>query len=234
MALFAIGDLHLSLYSKDRDRSSKMGRVWTNRVAKIEQNWKELVTDDDTIVIVGDFSWGRNLKECEPDFEYIRKLPGRKVFIRGNHDQFWDVKKTEILNEKFEGDFFFLQNNFTNYNEYALIGTKGFCYEGKGTKEEAEKRIDIETDRLIMSYHQAISAGYSKIILFLHYPPTNILERTSEFTKLAEKFGVEQVIYAHCHGEHRFHDSILGVRHGIQYDLVSGDYLRWRPRQILK
>ena len=69
--------------------------------------------------------------------------------------------------------------------------------------------------------------------MFLHYPPTNVLEKESCFTRLAEKYHVEQVIYAHCHGEARFHDSIQGTFHGIDYSLVSGDYLRWRPKRIL-
>ena len=69
--------------------------------------------------------------------------------------------------------------------------------------------------------------------MFLHYPPTNILEERSAFTDMAEEYGAEQVIYAHCHGETRFHDSILGLKNGIRYSLVSGDYLRWQPLKIL-
>ena len=30
-------------------------------------------------------------------------LPGRKILLRGNHDMFWDAKKTEKLNEMFKG-----------------------------------------------------------------------------------------------------------------------------------
>ena len=66
-------------------------------------------------------------------------------------------------------------------------------------------------------------------IMFLHYPPTNILERRSGFTDMAEEYGAEQVIYAHCHGQSRFHDSIEGRFHGVEYRLVSGDYLVWKP-----
>ena len=69
--------------------------------------------------------------------------------------------------------------------------------------------------------------------MFLHYPPTNILEDESPFTRIAEEYRAGQVIYAHSHGESRYHDSILGEKNGIQYSLVSGDYLRWRPQRIL-
>lgn len=69
--------------------------------------------------------------------------------------------------------------------------------------------------------------------MFLHYPPTNILEEESVFTRMAEKYGAEHVIYSHCHGESRYGDSIRGMHHGIQYHLVSGDYLNFKPEKIL-
>ena len=72
-----------------------------------------------------------------------------------------------------------------------------------------------------------------KSIMFLHYPPTNILEERSGFTDMAEEYGAEQVIYAHCHGESRFRDSIEGEFRGVQYHLASGDYLRWKPLKVL-
>ena len=91
----------------------------------------------------------------------------------------------------------------------------------------------LETDRLLQSFEAARAAGYRKYLMFLHYPPTSILERNSVFTAIAEAYHAEQVVYAHCHGEHRFHDSIEGRHHVIMYRLVSGDYLRWMPEKIL-
>ena len=61
---------------------------------------------------------------------------------------------------------------------------------------------------------------YTRFIMFLHYPPTNILEWRSGFTDMAEEYGAEQVIYAH--GQNRFHDSIEGCFHGVEYRLISG------------
>ena len=69
--------------------------------------------------------------------------------------------------------------------------------------------------------------------MFLHYPPTNILEKTSPFIEIAEEYKVSAVVYSHCHGESRFGDSIRGKFHGIEYMLVSGDYLNLRPVQVL-
>ena len=76
-----------------------------------------MVGPRDTLVLAGDHSWGRNMDECARDFEYILSLPGRKILLRGNHDMFWDAKKTAALNERFAGRLFFLQNNYASYND---------------------------------------------------------------------------------------------------------------------
>ena len=197
-------------------------------------------------MLAGDHSWGRNMAECEKDLEYICSLPGRKILLRGNHDMFWDVKKTETLNRQFAGKLFFLQNNYAPWQDHAIVGTKGYTFEGpfymrgrritgwdREEEQHALKLVEREAERLRISFEAAAKDGYTRFIMFLHYPPTNILEKNSPFTALAEKYGAEQVIYAHCHGEQRFHDSLEGRHHGITYTLVSGDYLRWMPLKIL-
>ncbi|KIR03523.1 Ser/Thr protein phosphatase family protein [Lachnospiraceae bacterium TWA4] len=83
------------------------------------------------------------------------------------------------------------------------------------------------------SFEQARKDGYTKFLMFLHYPPTNILEEESVFTKIAKEYGVEHVVYSHCHGDSRFHDSIIGQFQGIWYHLVSGDYLKFKPERII-
>ena len=202
---------------------------------------------NDTLVLVGDHSWGRNLAECERDLQSIMDLPGRKVLLRGNHDMFWDAKKTAALNARFDGRLFFLQNNYFPFGDYALVGTKGYAFEGpfyldrrgrvigwdREAAVHAEKLVERELERLQASFDAARQDGYGKFVMFLHYPPTSVLERRSGFTDMAEANGVEQVIYAHCHGQSRFHDSLLGRVRGVDYHLVSGDYLLWNPMRVL-
>ena len=233
MSLYAIGDLHLAFGSEIKAPMQLMSKVWIDHEKKFKENCARELTDADTLVLVGDHSWGRNLEECALDLEYIMALPGRKILLRGNHDMFWDAKKTAQLNERFAGKLEFLQNNYYAYGDYALVGTKGYCYEGKDTIEHAEMLVERELERLRISFEAAKADGFRKYIMFLHYPPTNIFERNSGFTKMAEKYGAEQVIYAHCHGEQRFHDSIRGKKRGIRYSLVSGDCLRWHPMKVL-
>ena len=232
MSLYAIGDLHLS-FSTNKPMDM-FGDVWKNHVKKIEKCWKRTISDTDIVVITGDHSWGRNLSEAEEDLKFIMNLPGKKIMLRGNHDMFWDVKKTPKLNEQYSGRLFFLQNNYAIYKDYALVGTKGYCYEGKDTFEHFEKIRDREIQRLKLSFESAKKDGFRKYIMFLHFPPTSIGEMESGFTKLAEEYGAEFVVYSHCHGRERFQDSFLGRVNGVEYKLVSSDYLKFKPELIMR
>ena len=46
------------------------------------ENWNSVVTDKDTAYILGDFSW----LNPEGTKAILKKLPGQKVLVRGNHD----------------------------------------------------------------------------------------------------------------------------------------------------
>ena len=246
MALYTIGDLHLHFQSELKARAQLRDRVWKNHEEKFQKNCAKLITGDDTLVLVGDHSWGKNLAESEQDLEYICELPGRKILTRGNHDMFWDAKKTKQLNELYQQRLTFLQDSYETWQDYALVGTKGFTFEGPfyldhrrriiGWDEDAEvharKLVERELQRLRKSFELAKADVYRKYLMFLHYPPTNILEERSGFTDMAEEYGAQQVIYAHCHGESRFYDSIQGEYRGREYHLVSGDFLRWKPLRI--
>lgn len=246
MSLFAIGDLHLHFQSELKAAGQLRDPVWRGHEALFRKYCEQMLRPEDTLVLAGDHSWGKDLSACQKDLAYISDLPGRKILIRGNHDMFWDVKKTDRLNLMYDGKLFFLQNNYAAYQDYALVGTKGYTFEGPfymrgkriaGWDREAEEHarllVERETERLKRSFDAAAADGFCRFIMFLHYPPTSILESNSPFTALAEEYGAEQVVYAHCHGEQRFHDSIEGRHHGITYSLVSGDYLKWIPKKIL-
>ena len=247
MSLYALGDLHLHFQTELKAPGQKTG-VWRKHEQKFQKNCAKMIGPEDTLVLVGDHSWGRNLNECEQDLQYIADLPGCKILTRGNHDMFWDAKKTHLLNERFAPALHFLQDGFAVYQDYALVGTKGFTFEGpyylnhrgqiigwdEEKEEHAKKLVERELTRLRASLEQARDAGLTKYIIFLHYPPTNILEESSGFTEIAEEFRAEKVIYAHCHGETRFFDSIQGEYHGVIYQLVSGDFLRWKPYRVLE
>ncbi len=246
MSLYAIGDLHLHYQSVLKAPGQLNGAVWRDHEEIFRRNCEKLIRPEDTLLLAGDHSWGKNLAECEKDLAYISALPGRKILLRGNHDMFWDAKKTEALNRLFERKLFFLQNNYAPFGDCALVGTKGYTFEGpfyvrggrivdwdREEEAHAQRLVEREAERLRASFEAARADGFSRFVMFLHYPPTSVLERNSPFTAMAEEYGAEQVIYAHCHGESRFHDSIEGRHHGIMYTLVSGDRLKWMPMKVM-
>ena len=206
MSLYAIGDLHLHFQTELKAKAQLKDRRWKNHEERFQRACSELVGPEDTLVLVGDHSWGRNLGECEQDLQFIMDLPGRKILLRGNHDMFWDAKKTAKLNELYAGELLFLQDNYYPYEDYALVGTKGHCFEGpfylnrrgqiigwdEEKAEHSRKLVERELERLRLSFEAARAAGYRKYILFLHYPPTSILEDESPFTEMAEEYGCEQ------------------------------------------
>ena len=240
MSLYAIGDLHLGFQS---DKSMEVfGDEWKNHSDKIRRNWCNIIRENDTVVITGDHSWGKKLEDSMKDLEFISSLPGRKILLRGNHDRFWNkVNKTNSLNELFAGKLLFLQDNFYEYDDkksgkkYALIGSKGFSTDDYCflAKDKIDSRFKNEKKRLIKSYEAAPKEGYGDFIMFLHYPPTNMYEKDGVFTKLAQEFGVKRVVYSHLHGKERFDYSITGEHNGIDYTLVSSDYLDFTPKLII-
>ncbi len=64
MALFAMGDTHLSL-GTDKPMDKFPG--WEDYVSRMEENWRKLVKPEDTVVIPGDISWGMTFDEVRPD-----------------------------------------------------------------------------------------------------------------------------------------------------------------------
>ena len=247
MSLYAIGDLHLHFQSEPKAKNQLTDRLWREHEKKLKKHCAKMIRPEDTLVLLGDHSWGKNLTGSAQDLEYIADLPGRKILLRGNHDAFWPANQTARLNERYAGRLAFLQGNYYPYRDYALVGTKGFCYEGpyylnayrqvigwdEEKAEHAKRIVARELDRLRESFEAAKADGYQKFIMFLHFPPTNLLERGSGFTLMAEEYGAERVIYAHLHGQSKFRLSVLGEMNGVGYSLAAGDYLRWKPLKIM-
>ena len=105
MALYAIGDLHLSLsVNKPMDI---FGEVWQGHTEKLKESFSHL-TDEDTTVLCGDSSWGISLEESLEDFRFIDALPGQKLLLKGNHDYWWEtaakmnafLEKNDLIGER--------------------------------------------------------------------------------------------------------------------------------------
>lgn len=125
MAIWAMADLHLSLGT---DKPMDNFRGWYDYVNRIEQSWRESVKPEDTVVIPGDFSWGIDLEEALPDFQFIEALPGKKLVMKGNHDYWWTTrtKAEKFFTEKGLKTIGILHNNSVLCEGKALCGTRGW------------------------------------------------------------------------------------------------------------
>ena len=108
MRLFAISDLHLSgLADKPMN---VFGANWEGHFEKIKADWQHKVTDEDIVLVGGDTSWGMKLEEGLYDVRSLKELKGKKVFVRGNHD-FWWNGISHVRGGAPDPSFFFLQND---------------------------------------------------------------------------------------------------------------------------
>ena len=227
MALYTIGDLHLSLGgSKPMDI---FGDKWANHVERLRESFSHLTADDVT-VLAGDLSWGISLEESLPDFQFIDALPGRKIILKGNHDYWWGtatkMKKFFEANGIESIDILF--NNCFFYGDYALCGTRGWFYELDHHGTHNEKVLLREIGRLETSLRQA---GDREILCFLHYPPLYQGYYCPEILRLLREYKVKQCYYGHLHGQsHR--RAIEGPWNGTDFSLVSADYLQFVPKKI--
>lgn len=227
MKVFTIGDLHLSL-SVDKPMDIFAG--WTDYVEKLTENWKERITDEDTVVLAGDTSWGMSLNETTADFEFINNLPGKKYIIKGNHDYWWDTRKkleAFFLNNGFE-TLNILQNNAVETENFIICGTRGWLFEN-GEPHDA-KILQREAGRLELSL-QSIKSEKEKVV-FLHYPPVYADQCSAEILDVLLKHNVKRCYYGHIHG-YGIANSLNGTYAGIEFKLISADALGFCPIEIV-
>lgn len=227
MALYAIGDLHLSLtVNKPMDI---FGSGWADHVQRLESAFSAL-NDDDVIVLCGDTSWGIDFTESLADFRFINDLPGKKLILKGNHDYWWNTaaKMNRFFAENELNKLAILHNNSFVYGDHAICGTRGWFYEEEKSGHNA-KVLNREVGRLEASLK---AAGDRPILAFLHYPPLYTGYRCPEVIEKLEEYGVERCYYGHLHGPtHK--RAIEGVLGSVEYHLVAGDYLGFVPQKVL-
>lgn len=229
MALFAIGDTHLSLgCAKPMD---VFGGAWENYVEKLQAGF-ERVRPEDTVVLCGDLSWGMSLEEALPDFIFLNALPGTKYIVKGNHDYWWTTanKMTSFWASNGLSTLHLLHNNCAFYGDVALCGTRGWFFEPSAAVEETDKVYRRELIRLEASLTAAGEAAEK--LVFLHYPPKYQGYVCREIIELLEKYQVSKCFYGHLHGpSHKL--ALEGSEGGVDYRLVAADYLNFAPHKIL-
>lgn len=225
MALFAIADTHLSLST---NKSMNVFSGWDDYLERLERHWRELVTDDDTVVIAGDVSWGMTLKQARADFAFLNSLPGKKLLFKGNHDYWWTTRR--------QMDLFFEQNGFDTLRivhndavevdgKYAVCGSRGWFFDAE---EDADRLVLLrEAGRLRTSIKAAKETGL-KPVVFLHYPPLYADQVCDEILTVLREEEITDCYYGHVHSN-GIRLAVQGEVEGIHYRLISADALHFCP-----
>lgn len=224
MALYAIGDLHLSFEAnKPMD---VFGKLWTGYVEKLRKGLT-VICPEDTTVLLGDLSWSMDLDHAGKDFAFLNAIPGRKIILKGNHDYWWTTASKFYKFCEAQGfrEMYILNNNFYEYGDLAICGTRGWFFEEERGGIHDAKILNRELIRLETSLKEA---GDREKLCFLHYPPVYRGYRCQPVLDLLHRYDVRQCWYGHLHSEsHRL--AITGDYEGIDFHLVSADYTGFAP-----
>lgn len=230
--IFALSDFHLS-FSTDKPMDL-FGDHWVNYENEIKKNWNAMVGPDDIGIIAGDISWAMRMEDAGADFDFIHRLNGTKIIIRGNHDYYW--KSISRLREFAAPDILVLQNDSVKIGDFVFVGTRGWkAPERRHPQSKEDKKIyDREVIRFELSLQDAQKKmdSNSHLVAILHYPPFNCMRDDTPFTALCEKYGVNVVVYGHLHGS-RGRPELILTKNGIKYYLTSTDLLQHKPVEIL-
>lgn len=220
MKIFAISDLHLSVNNpKPMDI---FGPTWENYIEKIFDDWRAKVTEEDVVLLAGDFSWAMKIDDVRADFAMLKDLPGKKVIIRGNHDYWW--KSISAVRNILPPNFYAIQNDAIKFENVIICGTRLWNIPDlKKASEEDIKIYNRELIRLKLTLDSAkkLQEEGDKLICMLHYPPYSFKEEDNEITNLLEEYKVDAVVYGHIHAFCR--QNLILKKNEVTYYLTSCD-----------
>ena len=229
MNIFAIGDTHLSF---DTDKPMDVFRGWSDYVPRLEKNWRNLVSEDDVVVIPGDISWAISLEGAKKDFSFLDSLPGKKLMMKRNHDYWWNTKKKmdAFIKENGFDSLSILFNNAYRFGDTTICGSRGWFFDAEN---DSDKKVLLrEAGRLLLSIEAGKKLG-GEIIVFLHYPPVTVSQCCEEMMDVLRESGIKRCYYGHLHGAST-KSAFTGELDGIGFDLVSADHLGFCPKFIGK
>lgn len=248
MAIWAIGDLHLS-FGVPNKQMDIFGPQWKDYTVKIEKHWRALIGPDDLVLIPGDISWAMHLEDVVPDFTWIDSLPGTKVLIKGNHDYWWS--SLSKLKSILPASCHLIQNNSWTWKDVSIAGTRLWDVPGlnfndiidfkdmgrgkplteKDESEDSQKIYQRELGRLEISL-KSMNPLSKKRIVMTHYPPVGPALQETEVSRMLEKYKVDICVFGHLHNV-KAGLQLFGKKNGVAYYLTACDYLEdFKPLKI--
>ena len=231
MKIFSISDLHLSgMSDKPMD---VFGAGWEGHFEKIKNDWQSKVAEDDIVLLCGDTSWGTKLEEGVFDLNSLKGLKGRKVFVKGNHDYWWNGI-SKLRDAAPDDTFYFLQNECVKFGNIIICGSRGWSCPGSADYTEHDEKLylrEAERFKLCFKEVEKVREEGDVLIVMTHYPPMGLKLQDTLFTKLFEENGADKVVFGHIHGQSFF--PFRTVKGGIEYVLTSCDKVGFALQLIL-
>jgi len=209
------------------------GPVWEGYLESIEKDWEEKVNDDDVVLIPGDISWAMKLADAQVDLDYICKLKGKKIIMKGNHDYWWN--SISELRSRLYNETYALQNNAFKFGDTIICGSRGWTVPDNGFKSDQDEKIfkrEVIRMELSLKSMQVLREEGDKVVMMTHFPPVNFRNESNEMTELFEKYNVDIVVFGHLHSYDK-KQKMTFVRNGIKYYLVSCDLVENKLVEIL-
>ncbi len=228
--IWAIGDLHLSVgLAPDKAKPMNIfGSKWHHHDQTIADNWRARVHADDIVLIPGDICWANKLSDALHTIEWLHQLPGRKVILRGNHDNWW--QSINRLRESLPEDIFAIHFDSVVIDDIAFCGARGWSFVDDIGIEHQDKMMNRELLRLESSLADLPSFARAKIAL-MHFPPFPGPGHSSDFVDLLLAHRIDCCVYGHLHGVEASRYKKITVKN-TEFHLVSADYLDFSPMNI--
>lgn len=246
-SIWALGDPHLSFGIKDKEMDV-FGEEWVGWTKKIETHWRDLIKENDLVLVPGDISWAMHLNDALPDLQWLDSLPGTKVLIRGNHDYWWSA--VSKIRKVLPPSLHIIQNDAFNWKDVTIGGARLWdtpeynfspyivMKENKRARvltdqnpEDTEKIFERELFRLENSLN-CLNREAKIRIAMTHYPPISADLQPSKTSAILEKHQIQHCVFGHLHNI-KPGTPLFGEKNGVHYTLTSADYLNFTPTKIL-
>jgi len=252
--LFALSDPHLSFGTPNKTMD-RFGPQWVGHADKIERAWRASVGADDVVLVPGDISWAMNLEQARPDLEFLGRLPGRKVLLKGNHDYWWST--IGKLRAALPPGMHAVQGDVVRLGPFAISGTRLWDQPGvsfhdaidwqpreggmvsaepeAGDLAEAARLFERELGRLERAMEALAREGRDAAVrvAITHYPPCGGDLAPTRASALIEQAGARHCVFGHLHSLRRdLARPLFGERAGVRYHLASCDWIDFAPLRI--
>ena len=107
-----IADLHIGCRNFFKGRTLQHDEL-------LIKNWNSVVNNNDTIYILGDIGRCGNNKDNEYLCSVLSRLKGRKILIRGNHDDLRDYRIKQLFTEIY--DYLEVTDNYSGVNQKLVL-----------------------------------------------------------------------------------------------------------------